>query len=59
MKDYSHLIGKKISCISPRWPNYPLVISWDYKTSDGMKVLTYEEAENACLDKLIELVKQQ
>ena len=38
---------------------YPLVISWDYKTSDGMKVLTYEEAENACIDKLIELVKKK
>ena len=38
---------------------YSLVISWDYKTSDGMKVLTYEEAENACIDKLIEIVKNQ
>jgi len=38
---------------------YSLVISWDYKTSDGMKVLTYEEAENACIDKLIELIKNK
>lgn len=37
---------------------YPLVISWDYKTSDGMKVLTYEEAENACIDKLIQIAKK-
>ncbi len=38
---------------------YPLVISWDYKTSDGMKVLTYEEAELACLQHLIKIVKEQ
>jgi len=38
---------------------YPLVISWDYKTSDGMKVLTYEEAELACLQQLIKIVKEQ
>jgi len=38
---------------------YPLVISWDYKTSDGMKVLTYEEAELACLQHLIKIVKEK
>jgi hypothetical protein len=38
---------------------YPLVISWDYKTSDGMKVLTYEEAELACLQHLIKIVKER
>ena len=38
---------------------YPLVISWDYKTSDGMKVLTYEEAELACLKQLIKIVKER
>ena len=38
---------------------HPLVINWEYIICDGIGVLTYEEAENACIDKLIEIAKQQ
>jgi hypothetical protein len=31
----------------------------EWKSKNNIKFKTYEEAENACIDKLIELVKQQ
>ena len=37
----------------------PLVIEWDYILDESGKSKTYEEAENACLIKLIEIVKQK
>jgi hypothetical protein len=37
---------------------YPLVTNWEYIIPDGVDVLTYEEAELACLKKLIELAKK-
>ena len=38
---------------------HPLVINWEYIICDRIGVLTYEEAENDCIDKLIEIAKKQ
>jgi len=38
---------------------YPLVMSWDYIIDETGERKTYEEAELACLKKLIEIVKNK
>ena len=38
---------------------YPLVISWNYIVDEIGGRKTYEEAELACLKKLIEIVKNK
>lgn len=38
---------------------YPMVLRWNYIISEGKKVDSYEEAELACLKKLIEIIKNK
>jgi hypothetical protein len=41
------------------YPWFRFYINWDDDTCEGHKESTYEEAELACLRKLIEIVKQK
>jgi len=55
----SWVIGIPKEIIPKSKDGYPLVTNWEYTTSDGKEVLTYEEAEDACINKLIEIANEQ
>jgi hypothetical protein len=54
----SYVIGIPKEIYIESVDEYPVVISWDYIIDETGKRKTYEEAELACLRKLIEIVKQ-
>jgi hypothetical protein len=55
----SWVIGIPKEIIPKSKDGYPLVTNWEYTISDGKEVLTYEEAEDACINKLIEIANEQ
>jgi hypothetical protein len=55
----SFVIGIPLEINNNSKDGHPLVLRWDYIIPDGKKILIYEEAELACLKKLIEIVKDE